>query len=117
MTQSGMVKMKKKNDLGLPNIYPFKKKIMEAFERKKESEQKKKQLEKLKKKEAFNQMTEEMIMKSVNQAVIYENEMIHSKEEEKSENHMKNPNKRSFLKDLHKVIESADVNILFSSHS
>jgi len=110
MKQQGLVKTKKKNDLGLPNIYPFKKKIMEAFERKKENEQRKKQLEKLKKKEKLNEMSEEMLMKSVNQAVIYENDMIkNQKEESKSENHIKNPNKKISMKDLTKVIESADI--------
>jgi len=50
MKAMGIVKTSSKKDLGLPNLYPFKAKVIESIERKKKEKEREAQLNKLKNK-------------------------------------------------------------------
>jgi nuclear GTP-binding protein len=108
MKALGIFKKKKKTEIDLPNLYPYKQRIIEAFERKKKTLENEKKLSKLKKKEEYNKLDAEELEKSLAKAVIYEQNM----QEIDPNNNTLGGNKKkgaSYYKELNKVLEAADI--------
>jgi nuclear GTP-binding protein len=99
-------KSKKTGDQ-LPNLYPFKKKLLESIERRKQSTQNKKAAEKLRSKEDQPALDEESLLISVNKSVVYEEEEVKKGEEDDELYH--NRQNRRFKKELTQVLEASDI--------
>lgn len=101
-----------KNDDRLPNLYPFKKKIIESLERKKknqaENERKAKLLKDKEDQAALDEMT---VIEASNRSVIYESQ--YKAEEEKREAHDGSNHNRKFYRELNQVLTASDVSLKF----
>lgn len=107
-----MAKKVAKNDNRIPNLYPFKKKMIEALERKRKNQDNEKKAKLLRDKEDQAALDEMTIVESLNKAVVYESQLQAAAEEEKRENDNKHNNKK-FYRELNQVLTSSDVLILW----
>lgn len=94
----------------LPNLYPFKKKIIESLERKKknaaENERKAKLLKNKEEEPALDEMT---IIEANNRSVVYESK--YKIEEAKNEAHDNSKHNKKFYRELNQVLAASDVSI------
>lgn len=111
MRALGMAKKSSKNENRIPNLYPFKKKMIEALERKRKNEDNERKAKLLRDKEEQAALDEMTLVESLNKAVVYESQLIAAIEEEKKENDNKNHN-RKFYRELNQVLAASDVLII-----
>ena len=71
----GIYQTKSKKENPLPNLYPYKKKLIEAMERRKKTAQTVNTIQKLKEKEEQPIIDEETLQNNMNKTVIYEEEV------------------------------------------
>lgn len=104
----GINKTKSKNDVRIPNLYPFKKNLIESMERRKKNAQTQAIIDKLKEKQDKQNIDEEHLQESINKTIIYEEEVKQNHEEEEEDMHHNRQNKR-FKKELKQVLEASDI--------
>jgi nuclear GTP-binding protein len=103
----GINKTKSKNDIKIPNLYPFKKNLIESMERRKKNAQTQAIIDKLKEKQNKQNIDEEHLQESINKTIIYEEEVKQNHEEEDDLHH--NRQNKRFKKELKQVLEASDV--------
>lgn len=103
----GISKHKSKSEVRIPNLYPFKKNLIESMERRKKNAQTQAIIDKLKEKQDKQSINEEQLQESINKSVIYEEEVKKNNEEE-DDLHFNRQNKR-FKKELGQVLEASDI--------
>ena len=96
-----------KNDDRLPNLYPFKKKIIESLERKKKNVENERKAKLLKDKEDQAALDEMTVIEANNRSIIYENK--YKVEEEKYDAHDGSNHNRKFYRELNQVLTASDV--------
>lgn len=109
MRSLGIAKKAAKNENRIPNLYPFKKKMIEALERKRKNEDNERKAKLLREKEEQAALDEMTLVESLNKAVVYESQLQAAiVAEEKKENDNKHNNKK-FYRELNQVLTASDV--------
>lgn len=108
MRALGIAKKASKNENRIPNLYPFKKKMIEALERKRKNQDNEKKAKLLREKEEQAALDEMTIVESLNKAVVYESQLQAAIAEEKKENDNKHNNKK-FYRELNQVLTASDI--------
>lgn len=104
----GMAKKTSKSDNRIPNLYPFKRKMIEALERKRKNEDNERKAKLLRDKEDQAALDEMTLVESLNKAVVYESQLQAAAEEERKENDNKHNNKK-FYRELNQVLTASDI--------
>ncbi len=109
MRALGLTKTKSKNENTIPNLYPFKKKLIESLERRKKNESNERKAKLLREKEDQPIMDEMTLIESMNRSVVYESKVL---EEEKEDGYNSNKqHNKKFYRELNSVLTSSDVKI------
>jgi nuclear GTP-binding protein len=110
MKALGISKTRSKSDNPIPNLYPFKRKLIEALERKKKNAENERKAKKLRENEEIAKLDEMTIIESMNRTVVYESQHRFGGEEEKEENQLegKQHNKK-FYRELNQVLTASDI--------
>jgi nuclear GTP-binding protein len=96
-----------KSDDRLPNLYPFKKKIIESLERKKKNVENERKAKLLRDKEDQSALDEMTIIEANNRSVVYESQ--YKVEEEKYDAHDGSNHNRKFYRELNQVLTASDI--------
>mmetsp|Transcript_28760 Transcript_28760/g.51169 ORF Transcript_28760/g.51169 Transcript_28760/m.51169 type:complete len:419 (-) Transcript_28760:1099-2355(-) len=104
LQQAGLIK-KSKKDPGIPNICPYKKELLEELMRKKETEQRIRQVKQLQAKEQNQKQEMEQLLASANSRAVTFDEM----EFEDPQTLGFDSTRKAFYKELVKVIEASDI--------
>jgi len=110
MKALGIYKKNSKKDVGLPNLYPFKAEVIESLERKRKAAENQKKIEKLKKKQEKKAGSGVDLADAARLAEEYEKNYVEAdSEDEYSTNNSTLREKKKFVKELKKVVESSDI--------
>jgi len=108
MKALGISKTRSKHDNPIPNLYPFKRKLIEALERKKKNADNERKAKLLRDKEEQSGIDEMTIIESMNRSVVYESQVRFEEEKEEVHNETKQHN-RKFYRELNQVLTASDI--------
>lgn len=111
MRAMGISKVRSKSDNPMPNLYPFKKQLLESLERRKKNANTTEKINKLKAKEEENHgLDETVLVESLNRSVVYESQMrLENDQEEEKINDPTKQNNRKFYREVNQVLTASDI--------